>query len=102
MPVLFSYGTLQHPDVQLRIFGRQLHSWADSLQGYAPATVGPHANIVFTGDSTQRIPGIALEVTADDLAAADGYERPFDYRRIAVTLTSAREAWVYVHSPDLT
>ena len=39
MPLLFSYGTLQHPDVQHATFGRALHGHADALPGYAPALV---------------------------------------------------------------
>ena len=101
MPILFSYGTLQHRDVQITTFGRELNSWTDSLQGYVPQTVGPHANIVFTGQRTDRISGTALEVTDEDLAAADRYESPFNYRRTTVTLASGHEADVYVYAPDL-
>jgi hypothetical protein len=41
------------------------------------------------------VPGTALEVTDDDLVAADGYEVD-DYHRVLVSLASGVQAWVYV------
>jgi hypothetical protein len=38
-------------------------------------------------------------VTEAELAHADAYERADEYKRIAVTLASGREAWIYVHAP---
>src|SRR5690242_227387 len=35
MPLLFSYGTLRDPAVQLRVFGRTLSGTADHLLGFA-------------------------------------------------------------------
>ncbi len=40
----------------------------------------------------------AFEVTDAELAAADDYERPAAYVRIAVVLASGASAWVYVHA----
>ncbi|TMQ73798.1 MAG: hypothetical protein E6K81_02885 [Candidatus Eisenbacteria bacterium] len=34
-----------------------------------------------------------------ELARADGCEAAFDYVRIAATLASGKQAWVYVHGP---
>ena len=96
MPILFSYGTLRDPVVQLRTFGRELRSASDALPAYVAGTAGPHANAVFTGRDADRVEGVALEVTDAELLASDEYERQFDYRRIRVTLRSGREAWVYV------
>ena len=39
MPLLFSYGTLQHEDVQLSTFGRKLDGEKDLLLGYEPSLV---------------------------------------------------------------
>lgn len=36
---LFSYGTLQQPDVQIATFGRRLAGQADILPGYGLSTV---------------------------------------------------------------
>jgi len=99
VPLLFSYGTLQTAEVQQSTFGRVVRTDYDRLPRFAPATAGPHANAVFTGDPADGVPGMALDLTDAELSRADEYERPFDYRRISVTLASGREAWVYVFSP---
>ena len=99
MPLLFSYGTLQTAEVQQSTFGRLVRAERDRLLRFAPAMAGPHANAVFTGDPADGVPGMALDLTDAELSRADEYERPFDYRRISVTLASGREAWVYVFSP---
>ena len=80
MPLLFSYGTLQHPELQLTTFGRMLDGQTDALPRFELSRV---------------------EVTDPqlELAAADGFEKPFAYARTAVRLASAKEAWVYVHAP---
>ena len=107
MPLLFSYGTLQQESVQRSLFGRSLHVSPDELIGFALEIIelddpdfvaksgkARHTIVRHTGDTTQRIHGMALEVTEDDLAKADEYEPP-EYARIGVTLASGREAWVY-------
>ena len=115
MPLLFSYGTLQQDDVQRATFGRPLHGQCDELPGYEPslveigdprqaAAVGRthHANVIFNGCAGSRVPGTVFEVTDAELAAADEYERPASYERVAVTLASGREAWFYVHARSST
>ena len=112
MPLLFSYGTLQQEDVQRATFGRPLDGWRDELPGFEPsliriedpeiaAAVGRthHANVVRSSRSG-RVSGTVFEVTDAELAAADEYERPASYRRVAVTLASGKTAWVYVHAPS--
>jgi gamma-glutamylcyclotransferase (GGCT)/AIG2-like uncharacterized protein YtfP len=66
------------------------------LPGFAPATVGPHANARRTDSPADRVSGTMFEVTDADLAAADAFERPFNYARVQVALESGRTAWVYV------
>lgn len=110
MPFLFSYGTLQQPDVQQSTFGRVLTGHADALVGFEQslfqvddpefvATSGKamHAIIQRTGNPAHRVDGMALEVTDEDLARADQYE-PAGYVRVTTTLASGRDAWVYVAS----
>ena len=106
---LFSYGTLRQPEVQLATFGRLLAGAPDILSGYTLglmeikdpeiiATSGSthHLNIVPSGKAEDEVPGLVLEVTEAELAAADAYEDPSDYRRISVTLKSGREVFVYI------
>jgi len=106
--LLFSYGTLRQPDVQLSTFGRQLDGRPDAIVGFDLHYVtitDPHV-IATSGSDRHPIlapterPGAAVEGTAfsiskTELAAADRYEVD-DYHRIAVPLRSGELAWVYV------
>jgi gamma-glutamylcyclotransferase (GGCT)/AIG2-like uncharacterized protein YtfP len=111
MPLLFSYGTLQQESVQLATFGRRLPGWRDALACATHAEVPVddpllaaamgityHANVLFTGNLDDRVAGMVLEVTEEELEAADRYEAPAAYRRVPAMLASGRQAWVYVHS----
>ena len=113
MPLLFSYGTLQRPHVQLATFGRLLTGRADVLPGFRlaavriddPARVAAlgqthHANAIYTGRTDDRVAGTAFDITDAELAAADGYERRDAYARLGVTLGSGVDAWVYVSGPS--
>jgi hypothetical protein len=105
---LFSYGTLQLEAVQLATFGRRLAGAKDALPGFAQtmlkiedaavvATSGKthHPIVQFTGRAEDRVDGMVFEVTPEELANADKYEVAA-YKRVAVTLRSGQQAWVYV------
>ncbi len=107
MPLLFSYGTLQQPAVQLSTFGRLLEGQPDELTGFEQslleiddpefvATSGKahHAIVKFNGRQDSRVRGTVFEVSDSELASADRYE-PAGYTRVRATLASGREAWVY-------
>jgi hypothetical protein len=107
VPLLFSYGTLQQPTVQLETFGRRLSGWADEIVGFEltvfhvddPAFVArsgkaDHAIVRFTGNNGDRVQGSVLNVTDDEIARADAYE-PAGYARMEATLASGGRAWVY-------
>jgi gamma-glutamylcyclotransferase (GGCT)/AIG2-like uncharacterized protein YtfP len=111
MPLLFSYGTLQQESVQLSTFGRLLQGQRDELPRFEQssiriedpqvvATSGQthHANVTFNGRSDSRVSGIVFEITDDELAAADQYEQLAAYKRVAVTLVSGKQVWVYLHT----
>ena len=113
MPLLFSYGTLQEHAVQLSTFGRRLDGHRDELVGFEPSLVAiedpavvtalgrtHHANVTCNGRHDGRVPGTVFEVTDAEIAAADTFEQPFAYKRIAATLASGKEAWVYVYAPS--
>jgi gamma-glutamylcyclotransferase (GGCT)/AIG2-like uncharacterized protein YtfP len=108
MPKLFSYGTLQQEDVQLATFGRRLAGHRDQLAGFIQTEVEiddpdvvaasgktHHPILVFTGLPDDRVSGTLFDITGTELAQADDYEVD-DYKRIAVTLASGMQAWVYV------
>jgi gamma-glutamylcyclotransferase (GGCT)/AIG2-like uncharacterized protein YtfP len=108
VPLLFSYGTLQQDNVQLATFGRLLRGHPDALVGFEssairiedPQTVAlsgksDHVIVRFTGRSESRVAGTVFEITDEELASADRYEVAA-YKRVAATLASGRQAWVYV------
>lgn len=111
--LLFSYGTLRLTAVQEATFGRRMPMRSAELPGYVLDTVAitdPHvielsgsAEHPFaraTGEPTDIVDGVVLELTDDDLAAADAYEVD-DYTRVAVTLSTGETAWLYVDAASL-
>ncbi len=105
---LFTYGTLQLPDVQLDTFGRLLDGEDDALPGYRLEWIDvgdervaqlsgldKHPILRRTDDPRDRVFGRVLRLTADELDAADEYEVSL-YRRASVSLASGLRAWVYV------
>ena len=102
MPLIFSYGTLQHAEVQLSTFGRRLQGRRDELPGFEPSSVVAangttlHANATFNGRADSRLSGMVFEITDAELAATDEYERVAEYTRISAVLASGVQAWVYV------
>jgi gamma-glutamylcyclotransferase (GGCT)/AIG2-like uncharacterized protein YtfP len=109
MLLLFSYGTLQQEDVQQSTFGRLLQGQRDELLGFERssirivdpqlvATSGKthHANVTFNGRNDSRVSGTVFEITDAELAAADRYEQLAAYKRVAATLASGKQAWVYI------
>ena len=113
MPLLFSYGTLQHEEVQLSTFGRKLAGEKDLLTGYEPSLVKipdpevakqlkklHHDNVRQTGDDWSSVQGTVFEVTDAELTLADTFEARYNYKRVMVPLASGHEAWVYVHDDN--
>jgi len=109
MPLLFSYGTLQDPQVQLSTVARLLDGDRDELVEYELSSVRiddpevvaqlgrtHHANVTFNGNGDSRVAGTALRVTNDELARFDEFEAAFSYERITARLASGRETFVYV------
>ena len=108
MEYLFTYGTLQLDDVQLKTFGRKLVGKPDSLTGYrlvrmkildqdfaASSGTADHRNLQFTGQASDRVDGIVFEVTTSELQQSDAYE-PAGYERVLVQLESGSNAWIYL------
>ena len=107
MPLLFSYGTLRDEAVQMSTFGRLLQGQPDELVGFeqsllkiddpefvATSGASHHAIVTFNGRPDSRVSGMVFELSERELASADEYE-PAGYRRIAATLASGKQAWVY-------
>lgn len=110
--MLFSYGTLQQPEVQLATFGRLLSGRQDQLPGYrlsavaiddaaVVATSGKthHPIVTHTGLAADAVAGSVLAITVDELLRSDRYEVAA-YRRQRVVLASGAAAWAYVDARD--
>jgi gamma-glutamylcyclotransferase (GGCT)/AIG2-like uncharacterized protein YtfP len=105
--LLFSYGTLRQPEVQLTTFGRLLEGRPDAIVGYdldyvtitdphVIATSGSDRHPVLKpGAATAAVEGTVFAISEAELVAADAYEVD-DYVRVAVPLRSGQTAWVYV------
>lgn len=106
---MFSYGTLQLEHVQHRLFGRAVPTTSDTLAGYriteietrdpaAVAASGVEVHKALVADrAAPEIAGAVLDLSDDELAAADAYEGT-DYRRVGVTFGSGRTGWVYARA----
>ena len=108
---LFSYGTLQQPEVQHATYGRLLDGRPDVLAGYrlAPLTISDpevvalsgapvHMIACRSGDPADRIAGVVFTITPAELEATDDYEGDA-YARVEVRLESGAAAFVYI-GPD--
>ena len=109
---LFSYGTLQLPDVQRATFGRLLDGRPDTLTGHrlAPLVISDpqvvatsglavHTIACPTGNPADAIDGVVFAIDAEELAACDVYETDA-YARVEVTLRSGSRAFAYVGPGD--
>lgn len=106
--LLFVYGTLRLPQVQLDTFGRLIDGDDDVLLGYTIDyldVIDPHV-LELTGRSTHpvlrptgthldKVFGRVLMVTNEEVDAADEYAAA-SHRRAPVKLAGGREAWVYI------
>ena len=107
MEKLFSYGTLQLPQVQESLFGRTLIGMKDELPGYRveelkikdqavieKSGTDMHPILVKSDDPDEIVAGMIFEVTEEELARADDYEVD-DYQRMVALMRSGNEAWIY-------
>ncbi|WP_291100087.1 MULTISPECIES: gamma-glutamylcyclotransferase family protein [unclassified Flavobacterium] len=99
---LFTYGTLQHEDIQENLFGRILQGTSETLIGYALQEIQIEEEfgivqydiLVETGNPEDTINGIVYEITTKELYQADLYEG-LHYKRVEVHLQSNQKAWAY-------
>ena len=102
MKKLFTYGSLQHDDVQENLFGRALKGTPEKLIGYALKKIQieeefgivEYPVIVETKNEADFIEGIVYEVTEKELNQTDLYEG-MHYKRVEVHLHSNQKAWAY-------
>jgi len=109
---LFSYGTLQLPQVQESLFGRILAGTKEELPGYKieklkitdqgvieKSGTDMHPMLVRTREPADVVSGMVFEITQAELEKADEYEVD-DYRRTLATMRSGRQAWIYGSSTE--
>ncbi len=109
MPILlFSYGALRRPAVQLAWFGRLLTGADDALPGHMASPSGvaaPNAGedpgpvVSPSSDPRDEVAGVVFEVSGQDLSKADKYE-PAGCIRKYLRLKSGISAWVYLKSDE--
>ncbi|MEU0568234.1 gamma-glutamylcyclotransferase family protein [Nonomuraea sp. NPDC052116] len=110
MHLLFSYGTLQQPEVQRTVFGAEIAGEADAVVGHRLGEViiedphvievsgsAIHPALITDNSPEAEVMGTVFTLTDDQLAQADDYEVDA-YRRVEVPLRSGRTAWVYALS----
>ena len=101
---LFSYGTLQKEEVQLKLFGRILKGSSDTLEDYTlfPVEIEDPEFLARGEDKLQKtlfptgicgdfVEGTVFEVTEDELLVVDRYE-PNNFIRMKVVLKSGKKA----------
>lgn len=98
MEKIFVYGTLQNPDMQMRLVGRIIAGMPDKVRHFRKHTAMRYP--VAMPDAENEIEGQVLEVTSDELIRFDEYETSA-YLRIRVTLESGTEAWMYQGNPAI-
>ncbi len=104
---LFSYGTLQLPQVQLETFGRLLKGEPASLPGYCVDTIEIldaavvetsgkryHPILQRSPHSAQPVTGTVFELTPAELVAADSNEVDA-YHRVEAVLADGSSCWIY-------
>ena len=105
---LFSYGTLQLAQVQIKNYGRLLTGKKDRLPSYkleklkitdreviAKSGQEFHPIAIKTDSFNDFIKGTIFEITELELQETDKYEVN-DYQRVLETFSSGQKAWVYI------
>lgn len=105
---LFSYGTFQEEEVQLKLFGRRLTGSSDFLRDFRLSTIEicdqaflvrnrarSYMTLVPTGICGDFVEGMVFEISEDELLLADAFE-PDSFMRMKIVLRSGTIAWAYV------
>jgi gamma-glutamylcyclotransferase (GGCT)/AIG2-like uncharacterized protein YtfP len=104
--LLFSYGTLRQPEVQVALFGRLVEGTPDAMLAQrqrmieitdpdviAKSGMRWHPMVEPSDNPADAVEGLVFRITEADLASADAYE--VDYVRRPVQLRSGATAFVY-------
>lgn len=92
---VFVYGTLRSGFVRWVVMGRSVESRPVVLEGFR------REGLDLTEAPGERVVGELIEVSAEELARLDRYERlGIRYTRVRLALGDGREAWVYRRLPE--
>ncbi len=94
--LLFVYGTLQKPDVQRKIVGRELYGEEDICEDHTThdITFSEGTYLILVEAKGKEVRGLVLNILSDDFFALDEYESDV-YKRVKIKLKSGKKAWVY-------
>lgn len=92
---VFVYGTLRYAPVRWVVMYASGNPTQATLEGYE------RNSLDLTPNQEAHVDGLLLEVTPNQLARLDRYERlGIRYERVKQTLTDGTTAWVYVRLPS--
>jgi acyl-CoA thioesterase I len=95
---VFVYGTLRDPAVQQALFGRAIPGDAAVLDGWAVYESEADGFLFIKPGETDRVSGLVLQMSREELRIADAWEDVPVYRREPVIVASggsARNVWTY-------
>lgn len=96
---LFVYGSLKDPEVQQLFMGRIIKGTPNTISGYTLSTIDYGLEtfpvLIPDGLNKQKINGLVLELSSEEIQVIDNYEGE-EYVRIQATLADNTKAWVYV------
>lgn len=109
---LFSYGTLQLKNVQIKTYTRILSGDKDILEGYklgklkitdkdvlAKSKQQFHPIAIPSENRKDCIQGVIFEITEQELIQTDEYEVS-SYKRVLETFKSGKKAWVFIENKN--
>lgn len=100
---VFSYGTLQNPEVQMELYQRVLEGQSERLSGYVLESINlPDSSFNYitypiakpTGNPQDSVEGFVFYLSEHELKITDTYESEA-YARVQIKLDSGIEAIVY-------
>ncbi len=96
MEILFVYGTLKYPKIQVKLLGREIDGLKDVLQSYKKTRIKIEGKFytIIVKNKGSSVDGLLINVSKRELKILDEYEGS-TYRRKKVVLKSKKKAWFY-------
>lgn len=102
--LLFTYGTLQDPKVQIKLTGREWNGYKSKVRGFEQITIdlesGTYPALIF---GSSLIWGMVYEIYPEELSIIDEYEGS-SYKRIisktSNTLAPTELVYLYIYNGE--